>query len=192
MLITEKYPEYKKDGKLGIYLKRMQLFAVLLFILTLCVGMLVLIITKNPYHFIWIIAAFVVSILFFDISRRITQPRCYQCGLKTKNETFDISPSDLFFKRNVESVVYKGRLYTRLRLQNKASKADATRIITQDYFICHTCKIYSPRLIKNEENSSKNFDALKRLASDKKKKKTKHRTTKSKLKTCQKSLGTRL
>ena len=176
MLITEKYYDYHKEPKLGINLKRMQIFAVILFILTLCAAMLILIITKNPYHFIWIISSFLISILLFDTPRRIKHPRCHQCGFKTKNETFDISPSDLFFKDNTESVLYKGRLYTRLRLHNTASEADATRIITQDYFICHTCKIYSPRLIKNEENSSKNFDALKRLTSGKKKKKTKPRT----------------
>ena len=179
MLITEKYPEYNKNLKLGINFKRMQIFAGILFLFTLGAGMTVLTITKNPYHFIWILSLFLLAILCFDIPRRIKHPRCPQCGFKSDNETFDILPSDLFTLSGVienDTVVYDGSVYVRRRIHKTASKVDTSRIITQDYFICHTCKIYSPRLIKNEEDSSKNFDALKKLVSGKKKKKKKNRT----------------
>jgi energy-coupling factor transporter transmembrane protein EcfT len=173
MLITEKYPEYKKEWKWGIKLRNISIFAIIMFVFSLLVGGIVLINTKNLYHLIWMVAFLFFFMLLFHITRVIKHPRCKQCGFKSDNETFDISPSDFFagFGVTTETVVYKGCLYTRMMVHNTASKADKAYLVTLDYYVCHTCKIYFPTFNKNYELTAKSFDALKGLASGKKKKK---------------------
>ena len=179
MLITDKYPEYTKNTKLGISIKKITIVGIIVFIISLATTMTVLTITKDPFHFVWLVPMFLISGLFFDIPRRIKHPRCPQCGFKSDNETFDILPSDFFTLSGVienETVVYDGSVYIRRRIHNTASKSDPARLVTQDYFICHTCHIYSPEFNKNYKDTSKNFDALKKLNLNKKKIKNKPRT----------------
>jgi len=166
VLITEKHQKYTKDKTLGGNIRRVQLASIVLFALTLFGGIIIFSFDKDIRHLFWFLPLLITSCAAFASPGRLIHPKCGKCGFRTVIDTCDITP-DAFLSKfgfSTETAVYKGSLYTRVHAQeNAASKEDTAALVTQDYYICHTCHTYAPTFNKNYKQTAKNFEALKEL-----------------------------